>query len=204
MQTKIPHFNSDYTEECSKCPELVKSRSQIVKGYGDKNATFLVIGLAPGRNGADLTGVPFTRDPSGALLQEALIKAGLSDEKNPHMSNPRLKDVYITNLVKCNPQDEKGRNRNPSHFEVQNCISLMNQEVSDVKPKVIILLGSLVVKYILNEKSVRMVKLHSVARYKNGITYVPFIHPSYVIRGAYNREKYLEDFCSIKEKYTVN
>jgi uracil-DNA glycosylase family 4 len=52
-------------QSCARCPALVASRSRIVHGYGDPSARIVFIGEAPGRRGADCTGVPFSGDKSG-------------------------------------------------------------------------------------------------------------------------------------------
>jgi len=183
---------------CFKCEKLKKSRSCIVWGYGDRNAEFMFIGMAPGRNGADRTGIPFTRDPSGILFQESLINAKLSLEENPRNERPRLKDVYITNLVKCNPKDANGRNRTPSPEEVQNCSLYLEQELHDIEPKIVILLGKVVAEYVLKEKIKKFISVHQKPRHIEDRIYIPFIHPSYVIRGAYDRQQYIKEIAALK------
>ena len=97
-----------FSRTCQRCPELAQNRRQIVHGYGDANADFLFIGEATGKNGADLTGVPFTRDRSGQRLQRLLIQLGLSQETDERCESPRLINCYVTNLVRCNPPDQIG------------------------------------------------------------------------------------------------
>ena len=185
-------------DDCDKCPSLASSRSRIVSGYGDKNADIMFVGLAPGRNGADITGVPFTRDPSGVLFQEALIRTGFSLESNPKIEYPRLRNVFITNIVKCNPKNEKGNNRYPSKTEIDNCLNYFKIEREKVNPKIIILLGKTTTENILKIKCGSFTKFHNHPIEKDNTIYIPFIHPSYVIRGAYNKEKYLCEFSELK------
>ena len=64
MNQNLNEFNKEL-KLCKKCKSLVKSRKTVVTGYGDSDAEILFLGLAPGRNGADITGIPFTKDPSG-------------------------------------------------------------------------------------------------------------------------------------------
>jgi uracil-DNA glycosylase family 4 len=168
-----------------------------VSGYGDENATIMFVGLAPGRNGADITGVPFTRDPSGILFQEAMIKAGFSLENDPTFEKPKLKHVFITNIVKCNPKDEKGNNRHPSKDEINNCVKYFEIEKQLIKPNIIVLLGKTTTEHILNIKIGQFIQLHNNPIYKDSIIYVPFLHPSYIIRGMYQREKYLQEILNI-------
>lgn len=186
-------------KNCNKCPLLVKSRNTIVLGYGDREADIVFVGLAPGRNGADITGIPFTKDPSGLLFQEAMIKAGFSIEKDPTIEKPRLKNVFVTNIVKCNPKDNKGNNRHPNKDEIHNCLSYFELEKQIIQPKVIIPLGKTTTEYLLKLKVDKFLDYHNNPIIKDIITYIPFFHPSYVIRGSYKREKYLQEIVSFND-----
>jgi DNA polymerase len=184
---------------CQKCALLVLSRNLIVQGFGDPHAKLMFVGMAPGRNGADITGVPFTKDPSGVLFQDCLIHTGFSLESNPRCEHPQLKGVYVTNLVKCNPKDAKGNNRTPSIEEIQNCSSHFEKELFDVNPKVVVLLGKVVTEYVLKKKISKFGEIHNAPVSINNRIFLPFIHPSYVIRGAYNREQYIREMAGIKK-----
>ncbi len=147
----------------------------------------------------DITGVPFTKDPSGILFQESLIKSGFSSEKIPSVWKPRLKNVYVTNIVKCNPKDKKGNNRTPSKEELLNCLRYFEYEKLIIKPKIIVTFGKFVTEFILEDKIKSFIQMHNKPIDKEGIRHIPFIHPSYVIRGAYSREKYIQVFISINK-----
>lgn len=186
-------------ERCDKCPFLVKSRNNAVLGYGDRNAEIMFVGLAPGRNGADITGVPFTRDSSGILFQESLIKAGFSSETNSKTVKPNLKNVFVTNIVKCNPKDKNGNNRTPFKEEIRRCSGHFEMEKKLIRPNIIISLGKIATEYILDTKINNFCSMHNTPIIKEDITYVPFIHPSFVIRGAYSRENYIQAFTSLRK-----
>src|SRR5438445_12897778 len=94
-EENLSRLNSK-VKQCENCQELVKTRNQAVTGYGDVYAKVLLIGEAPGRLGANVTGVPFTRDRSGVFLQKMLCKIGMN-ESDPQCEMPILKHVYITN-----------------------------------------------------------------------------------------------------------
>ena len=113
-------------KSCELCQELVESRTQAVSGYGDFFANVFIIGEAPGRFGADITGIPFTKDRSGIFLQKMLHRLGLN-EADPKSEKPKLKGVYITNIVKCNPRKEDGTNRSPNSDEISNCINYLEK-----------------------------------------------------------------------------
>jgi uracil-DNA glycosylase family 4 len=158
----------------------------------------MFVGMAPGRNGADITGVPFTKDPSGVLFQECLIHAGFSLETSPRCVHPRLKNVYVTNLVKCNPKNADGNNRTPSLEEIKNCASHYEKELTDINPEVVVLFGKVVTEHILKKKILKFSVLHNKPIRTENRIILPFIHPSYVIRGAYNREKYINEMAELK------
>jgi DNA polymerase len=182
---------------CKKCKTISSTRNKIVFGFGDNKANIFFIGLAPGRNGADLTGVPFTRDPSGVLFQDAMIKAGFSLEKDRMNEKPRLTGVFVTNLVKCNPKDNNGNNRVPTIIEIQNCIPYLEKEIEFIQPRVIVLFGRIVTESLLNKKIGKFKEVHNIPIEIKNIIWIPFYHPSYVIRGAYNRQQYISEICDL-------
>ena len=190
--TALINLNKDVTA-CKVCKSLAISRKNICLGYGDCNARIIFVGLAPGKDGADLTGVPFTRDPSGRLFQEAMIYIGFSKEDDPSSEKPMLKGVYVTNLVKCNPKDAKGNNRDPSKTEIANCMKHLQKEINALNPVIVVLFGKTVTESLLGIKIRSMKNNHGKEVYANNRAYLPFIHPSYVIRGAYNRDKYITE-----------
>ena len=70
-------------QACVRCPALAANRRRIVHGYGDPDARIVFVGEAPGQQGANRTGVPFSGDKSGRTLQRILIALGLSEEREP-------------------------------------------------------------------------------------------------------------------------
>ena len=166
---------------CELCEDLVMSRKQSVMGYGDFNADIVIIGEAPGRLGANETGVPFTKDRSGVFLQKMLGKIGLS-ESEPDNIIPKLKNVYITNIVRCNPQTKNGNNRPPKEYEILNCSDYLKNELDIVKPKLVVTLGIPSSKIILGKKFSgncfgKIIKT-------NEFSVLPMWHPAFVIRGG--------------------
>ncbi len=111
---------------CTKCAELMKSRKRITWGYGNESSNVVFIGEAPGRNGCDVTDIPFTRDPSGEFFQSMLAETQWTKE-----------DVYVTNVVKCCPPG----NRDPEPKEVENCRVYLQYEITKVNPHWIVLMG---------------------------------------------------------------
>src|SRR3954447_18345641 len=110
-------------QSCTRCPALVASRCRIVHGYGDPGARIVFVGEAPGQQGADRTGVPFSGDKSGRALQRILIALGLAEEREPTM-RPQLR-CFITNVVRCCPP----ANRTPMPAEVTSCAPFLAFEL---------------------------------------------------------------------------
>lgn len=98
-----------------------------VAGFGDRAARLLVLGLAPGRHGANRTGRPFTGDAAGEWLYRALFAEGFSNraESRDLRDGLRLKDVYITNVVRCAPPGDR-----PAADEIARCRPYLREELS--------------------------------------------------------------------------
>lgn len=189
---------SKSVQSCQLCENLVKTRNMPVMGYGDFNADIFIIGEAPGRLGADMTGVPFTQDRSGVFLQKLLCKLGFN-ESEPECIHPILKRVYITNIVKCNPQSNNGTNRSPVTEEISSCMNYLEKELEIIRPKLVITLGLPASKVMLgndfNGKQFgKFIKKHD-------FSILPLWHPAFVIRGGgtqrMNEAKYFRHFNKI-------
>lgn len=113
-----------------------------VAPWGAKSARLLIVGLAPGRHGANRTGRPFTGDASGHFLFEALFRAGFATV--PRAEDARLVGARITNAVKCLPPGNR-----PIASEFENCRVYLAEELATLcgsrprKPRVVLCLGRL-------------------------------------------------------------
>ena len=146
---------------CTKC-NLSKSRTNAVPGKGNYNAEIMFIGEAPGRN-EDLKGEPFV-GTAGKILSEALEYAGLSRD-----------DVFITNVVKCRPPN----NRVPLEEERNSCQQYLIGELDIIKPKIICILGNTAYGSILGGDSIT--KNRGKIIKKNDQLYFLTIHPAAII-----------------------
>ncbi|MGI9325375.1 MAG: uracil-DNA glycosylase family protein, partial [Pseudomonadales bacterium] len=119
---------------CRACPRLVaalaqhrlefpQSHSAPVPASGPTRARLLIIGLAPGRQGANRTGRVFVGDASGRFLFHALHHCGLASDPDPFSA--KLIGVRITNVLKCWPPGNK-----PQIDELQRCGTHLRQELS--------------------------------------------------------------------------
>lgn len=136
--------------DCPLCPRLVAYREAnklaipegfngAVPSFGDPQARLAVVGLAPGRMGANRTGRPFTGDGAGVILYETLIKTGFARgryEARPDDS-VELVDCMITNAVRCAPPGNK-----PETVEEATCRPFLTARLAALpRLKVIVTLG---------------------------------------------------------------
>ena len=124
-----PEVRAEAPADCPLCPRLVAYREAnrrsipegfngAVASFGDEAARLAVVGLAPGRMGANRTGRPFTGDGAGWMLYETLLKTGFASgvyEARPDDSLT-LQDCIITNAVRCAPPGNK-----PETIEEATC-----------------------------------------------------------------------------------
>ena len=170
--------------ECCDCAALVKCRSRVVPGDGAVPARVMFVGIAPGRFGGDITGVPFSGDRSGKLLRAMIERAG-------------IEDAFITNLVRCNPRDEHGRNRDPLADEIANCRKHLEAEIAMVRPRIIVCLGAMAWRHIAGREAAFDPTHPKILPHADSIIY-PMYHPGYVIRGAYDAKRYMRDFRRLR------
>jgi uracil-DNA glycosylase len=146
---------------CAAC-ELSKSRTNAVPGSGSINAEIVFIGEAPGRT-EDIQGMPFV-GTAGKILSEALAYAGFTRE-----------DVYITNIVKCRPPD----NRRPNRQEMDSCNNYLQKELEIIRPKIICILGNTAFGSLLNGNAITKNRGKIIRR--NDKLYFVTIHPAAII-----------------------
>ncbi|ELZ04046.1 uracil-DNA glycosylase [Natrialba asiatica] len=126
--------------ECTRCPALVDSRSQIVNGTGPEDADILFVGEGPGAQ-EDSQGEPFV-GRSGSVLDDQLRIVGLDRDS-----------VRITNCVRCRPPE----NRDPNTDELENCRGYLEQEIDLLDPDVLVTLGKVPSEHLL-DRSVAVTK----------------------------------------------
>jgi len=171
----------NYCEHCRKCP-LGNTRNRLVFGDGYENADIFFIAEGPGYY-EDQSGHTFV-GKSGVLLEKAINGIGMTRE-----------DVYISNIVKCHPPE----NRNPSEEEMQACMPYLRYQVAIIKPKIIVCLGSVPSKKIIGEH-IRITADRGLWVEKNGIYIMPTFHPAAVLRDEGKKRPFWDDFIQIKNK----
>lgn len=161
-------------EDCRKC-DLYKGRRNIVLGEGNIRAKLMFIGESPGGD-EDRLGKPFV-GKAGKLLDKIFEEIGLKRE-----------EIYITNIVKCRPP----QNRDPKDDEADACKDYLRNQVILIKPKVIVLLGSVALKNILG-KEFSITKARGQRVEMRGIGYIPTWHPAAVLRDESKKTALAED-----------
>ncbi len=163
---------------CLKCNIF----SRVVNGVGNIKADIMIIGQNPGYY-ENKYGVPFI-GASGKLLTKHL-----------QLININRKDIWITNVVKCKTPN----NRQPYDIEVKNCLPFLVQEIKEIKPKIIILLGKTALSVFMPNATLNSVlgKWYRIGRSYIFTTY----HPSYIIRNPELEDVYYKHFLIIRDKY---
>lgn len=169
-------------KQCTKC-KLCKNRNNVVFGTGNKNATLMFIGEGPGAD-EDIQGIPFV-GKAGKLMNLAFEAIGLKRE-----------DVYIANIVKCRPPS----NRNPEDDEATACLDYLRNQVILVKPKIIVLLGSVALKNILG-KEYGITASRGKWVEKRGILYMPTWHPAALLRDETKKIDFIKDLKLVMSEY---
>ena len=168
-------------KNCTKC-KLSKTRNNVVFGTGNKKADLMFIGEGPGAD-EDMQGIPFV-GRAGKLMNMALKGLGINRE-----------EVYIANVVKCRPPN----NRNPEDDEASACLDYLRNQVILVKPKIIVLLGSVALRNILGkEYSITSARGKWVE--KNGILYMPTFHPAALLRDESKKILFWRDLKLVLNK----
>jgi uracil-DNA glycosylase family 4 len=145
-------------KDCTLCPRLVAYREENARkeptwfngaapSFGDSNAQLLIVGLAPGRTGANRTGRPFTGDYAGELLYGTLKKLGLAEGE--YRADPNdgftLRGAMISNAVRCAPPENK-----PTPAEIKTCRQFLTARLDALpKLKVLFALGSIAHESVL-------------------------------------------------------
>ena len=172
-------FN-DEIKNCLKC-ELGKTRKNFVFGVGDFNASLLLVGEAPGEQ-EDLSGEPFV-GRAGKLLDKMLTAINRSREN----------DVFICNVLKCRPPD----NRDPSKEEISKCEPYLVNQIDLIQPKLIVALGRVAGKTLLGvDKSLKDMRntIHSY----HGTNLIVTYHPAALLRNSNWKPDAWNDFKWIR------
>jgi len=160
--------------DCKRC-RLCEARHSIVFGSGNEQSRLVFVGEGPGAD-EDAQGIPFV-GRAGQLLTQ-MIDNTASKEGIPI----RRDDVYICNVVKCRPPE----NRAPQPDEMEICGQYLYRQLMAIQPKAICALGATAMRALLNSK-LGITKMRGEWQKWNGIPLMISYHPSYLLR-QYNQE----------------
>ena len=172
----------EVVKQCRKC-RLCETRKNVVFGVGNREADIMFIGEGPGAD-EDAQGEPFV-GKAGKLMNMAFDMLGIKRE-----------EVYIANIVKCRPPN----NRNPQDDEAENCLDYLRNQVILVKPKIIVLLGSVALKNVLG-KEYGITASRGKWLERKGILYMPTWHPAALLRDENKKIDFIKDLKQVIKRY---
>ncbi len=179
----FPSDLDDFYNQINKCHKcsLGGSRTNFVFGVGDKNASLMLVGEAPGEN-EDLKGEPFV-GRAGKLLDKILFA----------INRTRNDDVYICNVIKCRPPN----NRDPLASEVKECEPYLIHQINLIRPKLIVALGRIAGKTLLNVDNSLKSMRGEIHNY-HGTPLIVTYHPAALLRNPNWKPQAWKDFKWIK------
>lgn len=160
--------------ECTRCA-LSKTRKSIVFGQGNPQADLMFIGEAPGRD-EDATGEPFVGE-AGQLLTKIINAIDME-----------RKDVYIANILKCRPP----QNRDPVPEEIACCVPFLKKQIEAIQPKVICTLGRISTHVLLDTKE-PISRIRGKQFSFGSSILIPTYHPASLLRNAAWKRPVWED-----------
>ena len=163
--------------DCERCG-LRAGCTQTVFGVGDEKADWLFVGEGPGAD-EDALGEPFVGQ-AGKLLDNMLAAIKLA----------RGKQVYIANIIKCHPPN----NRNPTAAETAQCLPYLQRQIELIQPKLIVALGRVAATNLLGEDA-PLASLRGTLHDYRGIPLVVTYHPAYLLRSPSEKAKAWQDLC---------
>ena len=172
-------------ENCLNCREcgLCETRHNVVVGVGNPKASVMFIGEGPGEN-EDLQGEPFV-GRGGKLLDKMLTA----------VDKDRKKNIYIANIVKCRPP----HNRDPKPEEQEQCIRWLRNQVTLIKPKIIVCLGRISAQKLI-KPDLKITKEHGMFYKKGNYLMMPMFHPAAILRNPNQKPDAFADFLTLQKK----
>jgi len=167
--------------QCVACP-LHAKRNNTVFGVGDEQADWLFVGEGPGAE-EDAQGEPFVGQ-AGRLLDNMLAAIDLV----------RGQQVYIANVVKCRPPN----NRNPEAMEMRCCEPYLTRQIALIRPKLIVAMGRIAASHLLATDA-SIASLRGRVHDYQGTPLIVTYHPAYLLRTLTDKAKSWADLCFARE-----
>ena len=172
---------AEEAQGCTACG-LFKARKKVVFGDGDGEADLMFVGEGPGAQ-EDRQGLPFV-GPAGQLLTRIIQAIDL-----------RREDVYITNVVKCRPPN----NRDPQPDEMASCRSFLDRQVDLIAPRVIVALGRVAAQQLLGTTN-SLGRLRGTWHEARGVPVRVTYHPAALLRNPSYRRPVWEDMQVVRDR----
>ncbi len=169
--------------DCTRC-KLHRGRTNLVFGVGNPDADIVFVGEGPGYH-EDRLGEPFV-GKAGELLDRIIT----------NVLRLRREDVYICNVVKCRPP----QNRDPEPDEVATCSPFLWQQLDAIRPAVVVGLGRFAVQTLLQTKT-SIGRLRGRSHPFREAVLVPTYHPAYLLRNPADKRKTLDDMKLVRTEY---
>ena len=179
------HSRKELESACMSCQKcgLCQDRHHVVFGVGNLKAKVMFVGEGPGEN-EDLQGEPFV-GRGGQLLDKFLAAVDLDRKTN----------VYIANIVKCRPP----QNRDPLPEEQEACIPWLRNQFALIRPKIVVCLGRVAAMRMM-KPDIKITKEHGIFLEKNGTLMMATLHPAALLRNPSQKPAAFEDFLQLREK----
>ena len=154
---------------CERCPRLAGRARVFSDQNGSLDAKVLFVAEAPGRLGADQTGIPLYGDQTGRNFDVLLSSI-----------NWERAEVFVTNALLCNPRSESGNNDKPKIAEIRNCVRFLEKTIDIVAPRIIVPLGVKALDALasIEEHHIELRRHVGQDFAWRGIRLVPLYHPS--------------------------
>lgn len=174
---------------CRQCPAMEGRRRVLTAANGTVHARVLFIAEAPGRGGAERTGVPFSGDFSGRTFERLLAEVGWTRD-----------DLFITNAALCNPQGPTGANRPPTRRELANCSGHLRATLAIVDPPVVATLGAVALAALdrIERHGLKLTDARGRPHAWNGRTLFPLYHPSPKVLAWFPYARMAADFRALR------
>ena len=166
---------------CRRCA-LCDTRTHVVFGQGVPTAEVMFVGEGPGAS-EDEQGLPFV-GRSGQLLDHYLEAVDLSREKN----------VYIANIIKCRPP----QNRDPLPEESAACMPWLRQQFQILQPRVVVCLGRIAAQQMIGPEFL-ITREHGKFFDKQGTLFMGTYHPAALLRQPQNKPEAFADFTVLRD-----
>jgi uracil-DNA glycosylase family 4 len=176
MKSKFESFSKrarfkdliEAAQNCKLCTNLCSRNKILSEANGNIYSKVLFIAEAPGRLGADKTGIPLYGDRTGDNFENLLGNIGW-----------KRQDIFITNAVLCNPRKTNGNNATPSTQEIENCSFFLEMVIQLIDPVIIVSLGATALKALKDIFNHELILAHDVGNLTPwaGKLFFPLYHP---------------------------